>query len=883
MPGTAPFRFPLPEAFPFVFWATRGRAASLALAALVAFSIPAPAAAQEATSAEQAAAEDAPAPEDPEDDIPTTAPEGVEVIRIKGKTVTAMETEVPSSVTQFDPATIAALGAQNIADLAKVTPNVEIRRQGATTATFFIRGVGLSDFNANAAGAVAIYQDDVAMNSPALQLGQLFDLADVNVLRGPQGSGAGRNASAGAIKISSRKPTNDFEAALRVDLGVSSEDTSPDGVFGLRDYEGALQIPLVEDVLSSRFAFRFTDNEPFRNNGCNTSDWPSQAERNADPVTWRGVDVCGIRTTASRLTDVEPVGKEEVNDTYNWAARGAFRFQPDEIESIDTRADFLLNFHGSRLDQLSTLGQSIGTRNFFGDITRNSQDPTNGGSYRDPDITEQLARLGQQGLSTEERQAAIGRDLARNLDKRPYRGDYNRVGKTKLDTWGTFLRGDFEIGSNVELTTITAYDWYDRSRETDSDFTPVVLFESLVDDDAWQVVQDIRLSGEIEERSFRWSVGGFALYEELNLKQTTFLIDASSNRPEYEQTTSSFGVFADFQLDFLEDFTLEIGGRYNWERKEFDFVLTQGTINPTFRFINDKRTWDAPTGTIALRYRFSPELQFYSKLSRGWKGGHFNGAATVTRAVEPADPETITATEAGFTARILDGRVSGRAAFFYYRYEDYQVFLFDESTTSFPNLIVINANDAETLGSEIELTVRPLEDLVPDMFDGLRLSTAISWLRSEFLDFTQVSRDSGGTTGQPTIEVRDYSGNPLINSPEWKVVLTGEWAFDFGRYGTVTPRYDGVWTDDVFFDPTEGRGRDRTLPEYAIGQRAHWIHNLRIGYQLPQGQLEVAAFVRNVTNEIVKTYAFDATLFSGSVVNFVGEPRSYGMSVSFKY
>ena len=53
---------------------------------------------------------------------------------------------------------------------SKVTPNVEIRTAGATSAVFFIRGVGLADFSANAAGAVAIYQDDVPINAPAMRV-----------------------------------------------------------------------------------------------------------------------------------------------------------------------------------------------------------------------------------------------------------------------------------------------------------------------------------------------------------------------------------------------------------------------------------------------------------------------------------------------------------------------------------------------------------------------------------------------------------------------------------------------------------------------------------------------------------------------------------------
>lgn len=822
-----------------------------------------------------------------EEAIPTTPPEGVEVIRIKGKTVTAMETEVPTSVTQFDPAAIAALGAQNISDLAKVTPNVEIRTSGSTTATFFVRGVGLSDFNANAAGAVAIYQDGVSMNTPALQLGQLFDLANVDVLRGPQGSGPGRNASAGAIKIVSRKPTNDFEAALRTELGISGEDPRTGALFGQRDFEGALQVPLVDEVLSSRFAFRFTEKDPFRKNGCSTRYLPTQAEREADPVAWDRVPVCGQTTfpvsflnpnpppNRLRIARVDPVeGQHKVNDTDNWAARGQLRFQPP-----DTNMDWLLNFHGSRLDQQSTVGQAIGTSQGFGGFTF--------GGYRDPDIVEMENRLLGQGLTLVEARELVGRDLARNLDIRPYRGDYNRQGQTRLDTWGTFVRGDLELGETLQLTTITSYDWYDRSRNTDQDFTSLVLFESLVDDSAWQVTQDLRLSGELEEYSLRWNVGGFYLQEEIDSDNLQFFQAAagvlSVSSSVFTQRTWSFGTYAGFEMDFLEDFTLEFGVRYNWEKKDFDFDLVRG---PNTRTQQESRTWDAPTGTLALSYRFTPEFQIYTKLSRGWKGGHFNGSANLLQAIAPAEPETITAFETGFRGRMLDGRLDLSGTFFYYRYEDYQVFQFENNLGAPPLLLIINANDAEVLGTELELRLRPIEDLVPDVIDGLALSTQIAWLRSEFLDFTQTRIEPDGLVGVQEV-IDDFSGNPLINSPEWKVVLGVEWPLDFGRYGLLIPRYDGVWTDDIYFDATQGRGIPDVdgdlLPEYALGQRAHWIHNIRMAYQAPGGQFELAAWVRNFTDNVVKTYAFNASRFSSVVINFVGEPRSYGLTLSFKY
>jgi len=137
-------------------------------------------------------------------------------------------------------------GARDFEDLAKFTPNLEIVTAGATTATFFIRGVGLNDFNANGTGAVSIYQDDVALNAAALQLGTIFDLEAVNVQRGPQGTGAFRNASAGAIKLYSRKPSGGYGGYVRGQYGR----------FDYIDMEGAVEAPIYEDILSARFAFR---------------------------------------------------------------------------------------------------------------------------------------------------------------------------------------------------------------------------------------------------------------------------------------------------------------------------------------------------------------------------------------------------------------------------------------------------------------------------------------------------------------------------------------------------------------------------------------------------------------------------------------------------
>src|SRR5262249_34979437 len=104
-----------------------------------------------APTGEPAAAGQAPAK--PEPKPPTPVAPGIEEIVIRGgESDATSDYEAADSVTAFSAEDIAALGAQDIAGLAEFTPNLEIVTSGATTPTFFIRGVGLNDFNANATG-----------------------------------------------------------------------------------------------------------------------------------------------------------------------------------------------------------------------------------------------------------------------------------------------------------------------------------------------------------------------------------------------------------------------------------------------------------------------------------------------------------------------------------------------------------------------------------------------------------------------------------------------------------------------------------------------------------------------------------------------------------
>jgi len=787
------------------------------------------------------------------------------------------------SITAFDAEDLAAYGIENTADLADYTPNLDIVKPSDSSATFFIRGVGLQDLSSNAAGAVAIYGDGMPLNSPTLQVAPIFDASAVEVLKGPQGMGNFRNGSAGVIAIRSRRPdlttpAFNFKTSQGSYVSYDANDAH------IQTYDIGVSVPLIPEVLATRFAFNATEKGGLFTNRCALIPGGS------------GPDICGARRTVRSPLDTSGLDKK-VGEKSVFSLRSSLLFAPP----TDLDMEFLGTFFYSRRDQDGTFGQAVGTGNAgtlaFGGRT------AGGGSgvfpYGEPDTIAEVQAFRALGLTLAESRARFAKNFSetRPLDKRPFEGDYNKNGALRIEIMGGTLNSSVTLG-DVEVTATSGIADYETRSVNDSDFTSITLFEIQGRDRATQVSQDLVVSGEVEAFPLRWEVGGFFLWEDLEAKRETDL-SALQNAREFSQDTYSYAFFAGFTFDFMEDFTLSGGARYNTEYKQFE--ITNILINPPippFPPVNlaatadEERTWREMTGSIELLYRFSEVTSVYFKFNHGFKPGHFNsngvtskiGVGTVVRPW--ARPETIDAFEVGLTGSYWDDRISLNGSLFHYDYQDYQVFLFEDALRGPPSLEVINANDARILGAEVELHLSPLVGFVPEMVEGLEFDVRFGWLDSEFLDF-QTETLIPLASGNGVIEVtNDFTGNTLLNSPEFSVSGGFRWAFELGRLGTLTPRYDFSWTDEVFFDPTEGRGTPRggeRLPKGTLGQAALLTHNVRLSYSPRSGGIELSGWCRNVTDERSKTYAFDASRFRSVVINFVGDPRSCGADVAFTW
>jgi iron complex outermembrane receptor protein len=171
-------------------------------------------------------------------------------------------------------------GIQEIRDLAVSVPNLSVGDQFGVNRTF-IRGIGMTSIDLGADGAVAFLQDGSMIARPSQQLTGFYDLEQVEVLRGPQGTLYGRGATAGVVNMITKKPTDQLDGYLRLTGGNYSAYT----------IEGALGGPLLGETLEGRIAGKIDKRDGYGKNlftGKDIDDLDSQAVRGS--LRWKASD-----------------------------------------------------------------------------------------------------------------------------------------------------------------------------------------------------------------------------------------------------------------------------------------------------------------------------------------------------------------------------------------------------------------------------------------------------------------------------------------------------------------------------------------------------------------------------------------------------------------
>src|SRR3546814_639736 len=166
-----------------------------------------------------------------------------EVIVVTARKREEAALDVPMSISVLSGDRLEKLGVRNLRDVGSLFPGVSFNDSNGSGGEFSIRG--LTSAGSGSDTSIGLYLDDVFVGSEGAMSQRLYDLKNVQVLRGPQGTLFGRNTVAGAINIITRKPEPEFGGSVDVTIGN----------YGLRQFGAMLNVPIISDRLMARVNF----------------------------------------------------------------------------------------------------------------------------------------------------------------------------------------------------------------------------------------------------------------------------------------------------------------------------------------------------------------------------------------------------------------------------------------------------------------------------------------------------------------------------------------------------------------------------------------------------------------------------------------------------
>jgi len=560
--------------------------------------------------------------------------------------------DVPIAITAITGDALAESGVVDPRDLTQMVPSLSMQAgTAASTTSLFIRGVGIGDFNSNTTGAVGVYVDDVFIGSNAAKLFNVFDGDGIEVLKGPQGTLYGRNTTAGAIRFSSRKPTDYFTGNLSASYGRFNEFRLEGGVGG----------PLVQDTVAMRVSGLY-----------HTRDG----------------------TVFNRVTG------NKVNDLEMWAGRAIVDITPGPGSLIRLSVHGGKNTGGAR--QFQHRGQGV---DFFGDPAfLPDGTPTDGLGYADTDGD---IYAGDYNVEGKERISVFGASLTGEFE-------FDGVKLTSISAFEKVNRATLEDTDAMPYDVVTAY-YEDRPRQfsqevrlQSADDGPInwivggyYFHDKLTTDSSFDLLRVFRDPDDL--------LGTFDPVNSLGLlrypytqKTDSYAAFGQADVELGDGLTATLGLrYSHDRIDMDFHSLFDAVGGIDPVKNYSDVVL------PLLDF-NDRTSFDDLSWRAALNYDTGDTL-VYASFSKGYNsGGYAGGASTELLQMEPFDSENLYAYEVGVKSDLFDRKLRLSASGFYYDYRDLQVFVFDLSGP-IPIQRKLNAGNARIYGFEAEATVRPNE------------------------------------------------------------------------------------------------------------------------------------------------------------------------------
>ncbi len=740
--------------------------------------------------------------------------------------------DIPVSVTAYSGDQLDALGVTDFTEITQQIPGLQLNAWSPNLTIFNLRGISQNSFTDNLEAPVAVYMDDAYIGSINGISGQMFDMERVEVLRGPQGTLFGRNATGGLIhyisKDASESETNGYVEAevgefsrtgLEFAVGGGLSDNVRARVSG-RWAEADGYIESVDTILPGGGGLLFSGS---------------------------GQDIGGVDGIALRAT---------LQVDFSDAVQGNFWIKYQEDNDVATGGYVFENcpFQAPPNDTLC-------------------QVDANGRAITSPGV---IDLFGQPA------------DVHEHYAEHP--GILNR------DQTSFIARFDYEMDNGMELASITNFMTMDKFYDEDGDALaiPILTFQTFVD--WTQFSQELRLSGETGKTQWQvgffyldmendggTSVSGAPGFGNISISGRLAAAggddsgQATANpfngfegavAPQlYVLDSRNWSVFGQVDYSLTDQLTLTAGFRWSQDDKEIDQTVTfTDNFNPTPIVVDssaakallnpgvDEIDYGDWAGRVALNYAASDSTIIFGSINRGIKGGNWSTGvgANVTAVNFQHSEEVLYSYEAGFKTTRDNFRLNG--TIYYYDYEDYQAFSLAGGGPFVGN------SDATSSGAELELFWYPT-----DNWDVI-LGAAFIDSEVERVQGANSVVGPGGTTSASDILNAEFPNAPSLS---FNYLLRYNW--DIGQ-GNVAAQVDGVWYDDQFLEVTNGSG---TI------QEAYNVSNARLTYTSANDRFSVSGWVKNFTDETFKLYTLD--LGDLGATSYYAPPITYGVTAKLGF
>lgn len=737
--------------------------------------------------------------------------------------------DVPVSITAFSRDSMVKANMDQVQDIGRMAPNFSMAKiVAATGVRLSVRGVGAVG-NTATEPSVAAFLDGAYIPRAGSTLAAFLDIDGVEVLRGPQGTLFGRNASVGALSLHSAKPTDEFSAHVTGEVGN----------FDRYRLEGHVNLPLAENI-----AFR----------AAGAGNWFGGYWHNAyDGKTYGQQDDFSFR--GSLKAQFGPV---------EWLVRADYtKLTGDGVTNTD--------FDRSSVSptQLAALQARIG------------------GVLPDTNLNDRVMNHYVEGSDLNDRQWGLSSEVSLDLGDGTLRllNSYRDWKDHQIDGDVIFLplpilgrTSKFASKSqNHELQYISPVEqWLDGRLDL---VAGLYYFE-----EDYSLGEQFHLNSQFCNTLVPAGASRTACADYLTINNGRKATDQTM-----WQNTKSYAAYGQLNFKLFEPLTLVLGGRWTHESKKGQY--SQLVDTPFALSLRAPEVLTLPdldesrfSYRIGLNFKPVDSVMIFASYSTGYKSGGYNsggGTPSLTTFDTNGDVvstkrvfgrETVKNYEAGIKSTWLDRALTANLTFYRMDIDGYQDRSFDGIS-----FIIRNAGSLRQQGFEFDTVLRPSRNF--------SVTGSLAYLDSAFTNFPAGS----GLPGLPAGTTQNLKGAPATYSPEWTGQVGFDWMGALGGSGLTWNLNANVsFVSDQSIGTVTDNNPQTIQDGYALlgarftinGANDRWSVAI-FGKNLTNTQYASGAFYQVLGAGL----GLNNGVFNGSaaVRQVHAEPRTYGASVTFRF